>query len=574
MDIKSMTIENFRSISKAKKINFGKHTVLIGPNNAGKSNFIGALHVFMETIDSLKRLPGRPISIIKYPAELFAKSFDWDRDFPVEKQKKYPEGICSITVEFDLRDDEISLFREQIGSKLSGYLPIQIALGRAELSFSVVKQGPGAAALAKKAGPIAKFLSERVHFASIPAVRTAQSAQRVIEAMVERELGALRKHSEYRNALEKLAEIERETLARISDRTKDTLSRFIPRIKDVLISIPDDRRREYTSRACKIEIDDGRRTLLVRKGDGLQSLAALSLMRHSADDRAASKSLIVAIEEPEAHLHPAAIHELRSVLYELTENHQVIITTHNPLLVDRERIENNVIIENSSAKPARNIEELRVCLGVRAGDNLRHANFILMVEGESDRRIVEAIVGHRSKRFRHLLNNGSMIIEKMHGVDQLSQKVESFKKLLCGVHIFIDCDQRSKAAKDNAIEAKIIDVGEYHLTSCLGMPEAELEDLINPDIYNKIFMENLGITEEGISKFSKQHKKWTERLKEAAVVSGKDASQDFEKNAKSLVADAVCRQPDAALWQHRRAAFDSFAEALEVRLSGMAGSSA
>lgn len=81
-----------------------------------------------------------------------------------------------------------------------------------------------------------------------------------------------------------------------------------------------------------------------RKGDGVQSLAALALMRHASESNSTGKQLIIAIEEPESHLHPAAIHELRSVINDLSDMHQLVLTTHNPSFVDRGAINNNILV--------------------------------------------------------------------------------------------------------------------------------------------------------------------------------------------------------------------------------------
>ena len=41
--INTITLENFKSYEKEIKINLGKITVLIGPNNSGKSSILQAL---------------------------------------------------------------------------------------------------------------------------------------------------------------------------------------------------------------------------------------------------------------------------------------------------------------------------------------------------------------------------------------------------------------------------------------------------------------------------------------------------------------------------------------------------
>ena len=113
---------------------------------------------------------------------------------------------------------------------------------------------------------------------------------------------------------------------------------FLPAIKDVVVQITDEGRSKALTRSAEVIVDDGTATDLRYKGDGVQSLAALALMRHAAETNSSGKHLIIAVEEPESHLHPKAMHSLKSVLRELADKHQVVITTHSPLFVNRNSI--------------------------------------------------------------------------------------------------------------------------------------------------------------------------------------------------------------------------------------------
>ena len=165
-----------------------------------------------------------------------------------------------------------------------------------------------------------------------------------------------------------------------------SLIKFLPDVTDVRVQIPIEERYRALRHYCQIVVDDGTPTLLELKGDGVQSLAALGIMRHASESTAIGRNLVIAIEEPESHLHPGAIHELRQVIRDLSERHQVVLTTHNPLFVDRSGLRNNVVVQDNRARPARTIDELRSVLGVRASDNLRHAELVLVVEGDEDVR--------------------------------------------------------------------------------------------------------------------------------------------------------------------------------------------
>src|SRR5690606_34003114 len=127
--------------------------------------------------------------------------------------------------------------------------------------------------------------------------------------------------------------------------------------------------------------NDGTETDIEMKGDGVKSLAALGLMK-SANNKEGAHILV--IEEPESHLHPSAIHQVNEIISQVAESAQVLITTHNPLFVVRDTVQSNVIVSDGSAVPARSINAIRDVLGIRASDNLTHANYSLVVEGHED----------------------------------------------------------------------------------------------------------------------------------------------------------------------------------------------
>ncbi|WP_081500476.1 ATP-dependent nuclease [Komagataeibacter europaeus] len=110
------------------------------------------------------------------------------------------------------------------------------------------------------------------------------------------------------------------------------LKKFLPGIKSVTFSVSDERRYSALRQAIEIEVNDGVVTNLEAKGDGVQSLVALGLRRHLLEENREKLTYIFAVEEPEAHLHADAIHELKKVLNELSDVDQLVITTHSGIL--------------------------------------------------------------------------------------------------------------------------------------------------------------------------------------------------------------------------------------------------
>ena len=82
--IVSVTVENFRSITAARRIPISNLTTLVGPNNEGKSNILRALVVAM-TLLIARRDPQRRLRMSRFRRSYRrgVNSYDWPLDFPL-----------------------------------------------------------------------------------------------------------------------------------------------------------------------------------------------------------------------------------------------------------------------------------------------------------------------------------------------------------------------------------------------------------------------------------------------------------------------------------------------------------
>src|SRR4030042_99080 len=105
MRLVSITIENYRSITKAYKIRLGSATTLVGPNNEGKSNILRALVTAMSVLSRSRRGYGTEFR----PSTRFMRYnvggiYEWHRDFPIHLQEGSPNGQSTIILEFELSE--------------------------------------------------------------------------------------------------------------------------------------------------------------------------------------------------------------------------------------------------------------------------------------------------------------------------------------------------------------------------------------------------------------------------------------------------------------------------------------
>lgn len=564
MKLTSITVENYRSITRAHRVPISDMTVLVGPNNEGKSNILRALVTAMNVLTGgPPRLPPGYSQVGRGRLPGYTRLYDWDTDFPIHLQEKKPNGHSVILLDFRPTEDELQEFRKEIGSKIKDTLPLRISLGPREFSVSVHKKGPGGPALTKKSQRIATFVAQRLEFEHIPAVRTAESAQQIVSTLVGRELSKLEGNEEYAQALQKIEELQQPTLDQLSKSIKQTLVKFLPKVDDVTVQIPAASRYRALRQLCEVIVDDGTPTLLEYKGDGVQSLAALAMMRHAAETAARGRQLVIAIEEPESHLHSSAVHEIRLVLRDLSTKHQVVVTTHNPLFVDRVHPSANILVSQRKARPAKSVKEIREILGVRAADNLRHAELVVVAEGDDDCQALVSLLRHHSPKLCAAIDNQMLAIDSLNGASNLAYKLGSLRAAICSTHAVLDDDKAGQDSYRRAESEGLITLAECNLITCPGRKEAELEDLYDSALYTGFLKNKYGVT---LSPEFKSSKKWSERMAGVFKRQGKPWSDKIERELKMTIAAKVEVDPGNALLTTCRASFDSLVAALEGRL--------
>jgi putative ATP-dependent endonuclease of OLD family len=560
MRLVTFSVQNYRSIRDARRLPLADLTILVGPNNEGKSNILRALVVGMSILGTAGRVVRGRLGYRLRGSE----EYNWIRDFPINLQSRDPDGRTVFDFEFELTPEELQAFKGEVKSNLNGLLPIRLEVGQAVADVSIRKQGRGGVVLSRKRDQIGKFVAERLDVRYIQSVRTAEAAVDVVESMVSRELRQVEDTPEFKAAMEQIEKIQQPVLDSMSRTIHDTLKSFLPDVRGVKVLIQD--RPSALRRNCRVIVNDGTATDLELKGDGVQSLAALSLSRMVSQESARGRSLLLAIEEPEAHLHPNAIHQRRAVVADISRTQQVIITTHSPLLVNRLDLACNLIVTNSRVAAARNVSELRRILGVRVADNLQGAELVLVVEGESDRTAFRALLAANSTEVAHALGTGALAIEILSGVGNLAYRLGQLRDSLCQFHVFIDDDQPAISAMKRARTEGLLLPADCILATEPDRREAELEDMYEPGVYRATILARYRVDLDN-ARFNKNKGKWSERMRSSFRMSGQHWDDGVAAAVKAEVAALVAANPKTALNQHRRLPFDTLVAALVEKLT-------
>jgi putative ATP-dependent endonuclease of OLD family len=557
--LERFSIQKYRSIIAAEKLELGNLTVLVGPNNEGKSNILQALVVGMEELSSPR---SRPQRAYRRRGGRHMDDYVWQRDFPQALQDKGGKSVMDF--DFRLSEEEIEEFQREVGNRLNGALPLRIEFGTERAVFSVRKQRHSKALSAKRV-EIAQFMAKRVRVRYVPAVRDARVSSDIVRELVLTAVTSTRQDPEYEEALAKIRKIQQPVLDSLADAIRTRLHQLVPEVAGVTIEIDE---REIPLRDVRVMVDDGTITELELKGDGVQSLTALAVIQHESEQRARGGDVILAVEEPEAHLHPRAVHALRSTLLDAAKTQQVVMTTHSPLLVNRLDVASNIVVEKSRAQPAPSVKSLREVLGVRPSDNLHNAEVTLLVEGTSDARILQAVLADGSARLRQSMEDGVIAFQPLFGSGNLGYALRQVDESLSLVHSFVDADDAGRAAAKAVRDAGLAQPADQTFADLQGATQCELEDLLEPLVYRDALLDSFNVdvtANPWIGRLSRG--KWSARMSLIFKGAGQSWDTEIERDVKTVVADSVTSSPSGALKVDARPVIEALSRSLLAKLA-------
>ena len=559
MKLSDFSVVNYRSITTARKIKTNNMTVLVGKNNEGKSNILRALTLAMDIMKIYSKDP-RSLQIAVRP--YLKNHYSWEKDYPISLQEKNPNGWSSIDLNFELDEQDILAIRSMTGIRLSGCIPVRVSTNGAAAKIDIPKRGTAAFADADNKKKIIEYVCFKIDFNFIPAVHTEYDALRVVDSLIEKSLETLDTNPDYINAMNKIEELQQGILDGISNQIIEPLQEFLPTVRNVQIHIQNERRRIAMRRNTEIIIDDGTPTPIQQKGDGIKSLTALAILNIPARvDRVS----VVAIEEPESHLHPESARQLYDTIMSLSQTHQIVLTTHSPLFVNRTNLKENIIVNDGKATPVKKIKEIRDVLGIHISDNLTNAEHALIVEGEDDKIALEKLLPSMSTKIKRAIQNGTFIIDYIGGAGNLPYKLSFYRNLQCKYHVLLDNDDAGRHAGSEAERQGLLDVRNVTYAICNGSPNAEIEDCYNKAVYENAILNEFGVN-INVAEF-RGNKKWSDRIAGCFLSQGKLWNDAMEKRVKLVVANEISEEVDTVLNEHKRSSMDALVTSLETLLS-------
>lgn len=305
----------------------------VGPNNCGKSNLVRALKLALDAgydFDATRDVPGQ--LLYAYPRTTL--TFKLAARTSSEKTllrylREYEESVVGAGKPTYAGASELRLVVTYRGSRSTGLVRQEYFASKG------VGDRRGDASLNDRA---LKQFRKLVRFVSVESGQSIEELlvgqfREILHSVLREELGQEYGESEEARAAY-ATHLQEGLLAPMRDRILSLSQRLFPEVKSVSL-VPSVTSLEETLSNIRIQLEDSVKTDLASKGTGIAGGVLIALLRYLSD--ASKQSIIFALEEPEAFLHPAAQQSLRDDLEQLAERDDVtlLVTSHSPYIVSR-----------------------------------------------------------------------------------------------------------------------------------------------------------------------------------------------------------------------------------------------
>ena len=480
MKLKHLSIQNFTSLLHVELRDLPELVILLGKNGSGKSNFIDALALMFNEFGTQL---GREVGPAEEYQHLFA---NYDTNLS-------PSPQITITIMltaserasfFGISDDEAVLYEAEtirLGKRLvvrDGQL-IWITY---EVSYS--KPSGEQTFVVQAAEPHEDWEQDQVDewlkdihtllSSSFRVIRTADTSRQWTEQFTERPSILSNERIDRLWGLSQAQGNQRQNWF-ILARQYESITPSQGRLAGV---------------SGHVEVEEGNLSVPIGlTGEGTQSILTLI-------DEVSSGPQLIAIEEPETHLHPELVKKVGRLLSEQAAlGKQLFVCTHSPFLLDHSSLENCYVVrkesEGTKISPMGDKETLRDTLlniGMRPSDIL-FADAILIVDGLSD----DIFFNGLSNILETPLANRHIKIIRANGKDNGSYKIEFWAEVGrdAGLPVYVIAD------KDGQKEiTRAIDKGLITTSNCLVLQHGVLEDQYPWEPLARALSNRFGITIE------------------------------------------------------------------------------
>ncbi len=454
MHLCKVQIKNFRNLEDVT-VELGEKVVLLGENGAGKSNFLEALRILLDSNyrpslgeDDFSRNGQKPFGGRKIEIHAWFSGIDPEKD----KDLLTSAHDCHAT-------------QENVFQVSAVYRPKENKQGNAttEDDYELIRYGGGDE---KNTGGARNF-RQYVRFVLIPAVRD-----------MERDMQSWRT-SPLRRLVEMISLANDATFQTVADDVKGASAKLqkIPPLQDLqkeireaLGSLVEGQAIEPTIGIAAANPEDLLRLLTIlaetnlpieRSSLGISNVLYLitwliyarRLRKIAPTGDQKPEYILIAIEEPESHLHP----HFQRLIFEnvFQQEHLLLVSTHSPTIVSISDPRHFLVLRRSE-------NEIKACstAGFAAGDEKMHkdvsryldatrgemvfARGVLLVEGDAEMFLLPAFARRMKEagKIPHSLDGAGISVCNVYGTD-FTPYVEFLKFLDIPFAILTDGDPKN-----------------------------------------------------------------------------------------------------------------------------------
>ncbi|MEJ6013382.1 AAA family ATPase [Corynebacterium sp. H127] len=455
MRIHRITVENYSRIADLE-IDVRGHLVIVGANDVGKTSLLRILNL-----------------VLGPTAQLYQRlSLD---DLRSQEKKLAVEVLFADLTEVERAafHQEIDIHPEDKSESLRIRLEVQVDPDDSE-SVLIARWSPGRRDVRNLTREQIdtlgwRYLSSQRQSSAAHLDGASGAIQTLLQA-VEKDLG------DEKTAMERLLDSfneklgESNTLSKLRLDVAQHLSNSMPRkvdADDLAIRTATDPAQSILDNASFFVARDGTFKPLTEQSDGMRQLIAMTLF-----DLAEDAANVIAIDEPEIHLHPASQRTVADLLTNTTN--QKILVTHSPYIVQRFDPEQVVAVrpDGSSRQltPGKfSIEEkYRAHWWSSLILEALTARFAILVEGIADRLIVEAA----ARAMGISLDQIGAVVFELGGAENFPEVYKLLGKNGFGVDVLGLVDKEEKGRWIGAVGGK----PKHVEGSTVFVSDADLED--------------------------------------------------------------------------------------------------
>ncbi len=341
--IRRLTVRNFRCIGSAGvEVELDKIVVLVGANNSGKSAVLRAYEIALRSNEKIAELDIEEFPFHKHPKE--------SNLFPEIILETVVPSSAKVDQKWKRRDSKTG--EDYVTEKWTWSAP---GKGRrigwdkeinnwADREEDRVPFGWESVADAHRPEPL------RISPFDSPE-KIQDSVAKLLKARIKEQLA-----QSDRNNLKELIKLSQDLISSVTSETKellDKMSDIIGRVFPQYLAKIDSPHEDYIEKdilEALIKIEPKlylgtayHQSPLGKQGSGAQRMLMWAALRCTAEQRLLQKAkepstraYSLLIDEPELCLHPSAVREACSLLYEIAQiaNWQVMITTHSPIFIN------------------------------------------------------------------------------------------------------------------------------------------------------------------------------------------------------------------------------------------------